>query len=75
MSQLRAPLTGQLELQAPHSGPLNGKQYSSEIFAMAILGRGITSVCIFSSLSSLPSSGNLRAFVSQALTQGQSSHR
>lgn len=66
MSNTSAPGTGQLPMQAPHSGPLKGKQVCSSMDTFASFGGGGVSVS-GSSRSNTPGL--------QAVTQGQSSHR
>lgn len=66
MSSTSAPGTGQLPMQAPHSGPLKGKQACSSMDTFASFGGCGASVS---------GSDRSNALGSQAVTQGQSSHR
>ncbi len=82
MSSVRAPFTGQLAMQAPHSGPLYGRQATISILALASFGIGESFVSSVSSATisgfsaeSVLSSGIVKALGVQTETQGQSSHR
>ena len=81
MSSFSAPSTGQLPIQAPHSGPLYGRQSPVSMLALASFGTGISGRLISllcSSLQSFSSPGfacSSRALGIQAETQGQSSHK
>ncbi len=65
-SRVSAPGTGQLSIQAPHSGPLKGKHVCSSMDIFASFGRFRVSVS---------DSGRCNALASQAVTQGQFSQR
>jgi len=66
ISSTSAPGTGQLPMQAPHSGPLKGKQACSSMDTFANFGGSGISVS---------DSDRRNAAGSQDVTQGQSWHR